>query len=119
MEINKLLMLTSPGGNKVMVDVKTQATSKVMFTNIDVYVTIAEDDLTAINKDGKTISVKKGDYIVKSNCRGILASFNQNASLKEFVDEMEKQYPRNEKVCANDYDYDEPVTTAATTAENY
>lgn len=91
MEINKLLTITTPGYKMPMFDLSNKDCETVnkedlIFTNLDnLFITIAPCDLTALDKLGTLHNVKKGDYIIKSNCREIYFILSPNDTLTELI----------------------------------
>jgi len=114
MEIKKLLMLTQSGREMKYTDLEEGTSDILVFQNMEnIYMSIAPEDLTAIDKNGGVHTAKKGDIIIKSNCEEVYgvvpASYNM-AELLGFVKEQKdiKRKERSTKTKAM------PMTTSET-----
>lgn len=85
-------MLTTSGRNMKFVNIKERGFSTVVFDNMEnIYMAIAPEDLTAIDKVGGVHTAKKGDIVIKSNCEevyGVVPASYTIAELLGFVKEQ-------------------------------
>jgi hypothetical protein len=98
---NKVLVLTTPGEVKEIIDVENNKLEKLQFTSVgdSIYVAVAPCDLTVVykykdeNLDYKKeiVKVKKGELIFKSSCKGIFKVSNALEGVTELFEKLQKE----------------------------
>ena len=86
MEINKLLVLTQSGENMPLIDAVNKKAGVLKFQDMyNIFMAISPEDITVLDKLGNTYEAKKGDLIVKSNCREVYGVLSANTSVVDLL----------------------------------
>lgn len=98
--MNKILILTESGNRKQIIDTDANTIKEITFMYIgnDIYLYVASDDLTVVythnneklQKVTGVTTVKAGQVIIKSACRGIFRVLEANGYIEALKDIQEK-----------------------------
>ncbi len=81
-----IILATTSGSELTTLDLNEAKSIRLRGNNLDLYWFIADKDYTVITANSQALKIKKGQFLIKSNCRQFYYVCNGKATIQDLYD---------------------------------